>query len=126
MSTNKVWAPVNPYINVKCKTQSQQKIMVWVGLCSGQMIGPYWIEQKMDNSVYHEFLTDKIWPSNCGKVTKNQLWFQQDGAICHTNLNNLDFHLKNFNRHVILIKSEISWPVNSPDLNPLDFFFWGY
>ena len=23
-------------------------------------------------------------------------------------------------------KSEISWPANSPDLNPLDFFFWGY
>ena len=31
-SITKIWAPTNPYINVQCKTQSQQKRMSWVGL----------------------------------------------------------------------------------------------
>ena len=71
-SINKVWAPVNPYINDECKTQSQQKIMVWVGLFAGEVIGPFWIESKMNNQVY------KVWPAIRTKVTKHRLWSQHD------------------------------------------------
>ena len=31
-----------------------------------------------------------------------------------------------FRGSVISNKTDIPWPANSPDLNPLDFFFWGH
>ena len=125
-SIHKVWAPVNPYINIECKNQSQQKIMVWVGLFAGEVIGPFWIESKMNNQLYHELIINKVWPAIRTKVTKHQLWFQQDGATCHTTANNLDFLREKFRGRLISNKAEVTWPPNSPDLNPLDFFLWGY
>ena len=125
-SIHRVWSPVNPYLNVECKTQSQQKIMVWVGLCAGQVIGPFWIEQTMDNGVYNKLLKEKVWPAVKAKATRNALWYMQDGATCHTSQNNLSFLLDKFDGRVISNKTDVIWPPNSPDLNPLDFFFWGY
>ena len=39
---------------VECKTQSQQKVMCWTGLCDGKVLGPFWIEGTMDQYVYNE------------------------------------------------------------------------
>ncbi len=125
-SIHRVWSPVNPYINVECKTQSQQKIMVWVGLCAGQVIGPFWIEQIMDNGVYNKLLKEKVWPAVKAKATRNALWYMQDGATCHTSQNNLSFLLDKFDDSVISNKTDVIWPPNSPDLNPLHFLLWGY
>ena len=125
-SVDRVWAPVNPYLNVECKTQSQQKIMAWVGLFEGKVIGPFWIEGTMNKEVYHDLLKNKIWPAIRSKVTRNQLWYMQDGATCHTTANNLQFLADKFAERVISLKTEVMWPPNSPDCNPLDFFFWGY
>ena len=60
------------------------------------------------------------------KVTRQQLYFMQDGATCHTAANNLDFLADKFDDRVISLKTDLMWPPNSPDCNPLDFFFWGY
>ena len=46
--------------------------------------------------------------------------FQQDGATPHTSNKSQDFCRKNLD--AFLDKSH--WPPNSPDLNPLDFFYW--
>ena len=50
----------------------------------------------------------------------------QDGARCHTFPLNLQYLNDKFNGRVISNLTEIPWPPNSPDLNPLDFFFWGH
>ena len=34
--------------------------------------------------------------------------------------------VKRFDDRVISLKTDLMWPPNSPDCNPLDFFFWGY
>ena len=47
-------------------------------------------------------------------------------ATCHTTANNLQFLADKFAERVISLKTEVVWPPNSPDCNPLDFFFWGY
>lgn len=55
------------------------------------------------------------------RIFRNQKWiFQQDGAPSHTS-NRSQNWCKN-NLHGFLDKSH--WPPNSPDLNPLDYFFW--
>ena len=56
---------------------------------------------------------------------KKGLWFQQDGARVHTTNEVLDFLKGKFNGRVISNRLDFSWPAKSPDLNPLDYFFWG-
>ena len=50
----------------------------------------------------------------------------QDRATCHTKVENLKFLDEKFGGCVISNKTDTPWPPNSPDLYPLDFFFWGY
>ena len=45
---------------------------------------------------------------------------QQDGASCHRSAESLEA----FAEHDISIIPPNRWPPNSPDLNPLDYFFW--
>ena len=45
---------------------------------------------------------------------------QQDGASCHTSKKSIEA-LKNASIPII---GPNYWPPNSPDLNPLDYFFW--
>ena len=51
--------------------------------------------------------------------------FQQDGAPCH--YANVVRNLLNENLTAGWIgrRGTIEWPPRSPDLSPLDFFFWG-
>ena len=56
----------------------------------------------------------------------SRVWFQQDGAGSHTaratrrHLNDI------FGNRTIGKYLDINFPPRSPDLSPLDFFFWGY
>ena len=82
---------MNPYLNVEFKSQSQKKVMVWVGLFAGPVIGPFWIKGTMNKDVYNDLLQNKIWPPIRSKVTRHQLYYMQNRATCHTTANNLDF-----------------------------------
>ena len=50
----------------------------------------------------------------------------QDGATAHTTNDVLNFLGEKFRGRVISRRSEIEWPPYSPDLNPLDYFFWSF
>ncbi len=50
----------------------------------------------------------------------------QDGATYHTTENNMTFFKEKINSTIISNKTDVVWPPNSLDLNPLDYFFWGY
>ena len=53
--------------------------------------------------------------------------FQQDGAPPHIKKNVKEFLVRNFTMdRVVCRQFDNTWPPRSPDLNPLDFFFWGY
>ena len=86
----------------------------------------YWIEGTMNQYVYRSLLEEQVWPAVRGIARRNQLYFMQDGATCHTTRMNLEFLHSKFQGRVISNKSDIIWPPNSPDCNPLDFFFWGH
>ena len=55
-----------------------------------------------------------------------KVYFQQDGAPVHCTAANLQFLEESFPGKVIARKAEFEWPPYSPDLNPCDFFLWGY
>ena len=125
-SIHRYWSPCNPHTIIECKTQNQKKAMSWAGLFNGKVIGPYWIEGTMNQYVYRRLLEEQVWPAVRGIARRNQLYFMQDGATCHTTRMNLEFLHSKFQGRVISNKSDIIWPPNSPDCNPLDFFFWGH
>ena len=51
-------------------------------------------------------------------------WFQQDGATVHTAKTSLDYLQSVFGDRLISNKTDLIWPPYSPDLSPLDFWFW--
>lgn len=54
------------------------------------------------------------------------IYFQQDGATCHSTLNVREYLEHMFHGKVIHRYSDLFWPARSPDLTPLDYFLWGY
>ncbi|GFS56829.1 transposable element Tc3 transposase [Trichonephila clavipes] len=55
-----------------------------------------------------------------------ELWFQQDGATCHTARATIDLLKDTFGVRLISRFRPVNWPPRSCDLTPLDYFLWGY
>ena len=50
----------------------------------------------------------------------------QDGATPHTANATLELLAQKFGDRVISRRTDNPWAAHSPDLNPYDFFLWGY
>ncbi|GFW02644.1 mRNA turnover protein 4 homolog [Trichonephila clavipes] len=55
-----------------------------------------------------------------------ELWFQQDGATCHTARATIDLLKDMFGDRLISRFGPVNWPPRSCNLTPLDYFLWGY
>ncbi|GFV25615.1 transposable element Tc3 transposase [Trichonephila clavipes] len=55
-----------------------------------------------------------------------ELWFQQDGATCHTARVTIDSLKDTFGDRLISRFGPVNWPPRSCDLTPIDYFLWGY
>ncbi|GFW29476.1 DUF4817 domain-containing protein [Trichonephila clavipes] len=55
-----------------------------------------------------------------------ELWFQQDGAICHTARATIDLLKDTFGDRLISRFGPVNWSPRSCDLTSLDYFLWGY
>ncbi|GFX67464.1 macroglobulin complement-related [Trichonephila clavipes] len=55
-----------------------------------------------------------------------ELWFQQDGATCHTARATIDLLKHTLGDRLISRFGPVNWPPRSCDLTPLDYFLWGY
>lgn len=120
----------------------QTKVMVFVLVHSEFTIGPYFTEELVDMSEkdknltakrYLQLIEDYIIPEVKERLGDRfeQCWWQQDGAPCHTSEIPMRFLRKTFGQRLIAKARKSSkqylnliWPPYSPDLNPLDFFFW--
>ena len=54
----------------------------------------------------------------------DDIWFQQDGATCHTANVTTDLLRTVFENRIIIRNSNVNWPPRSCDLTPLDYFLW--
>ncbi|GFV02442.1 uncharacterized protein TNCV_1023701 [Trichonephila clavipes] len=55
-----------------------------------------------------------------------ELWFEQDGATCHTALATIYLLKDTLGDRLISRFGPVNWPPRSCDLTPLDNFLWGY
>lgn len=115
------WAYSNPDIQIPV-SNSKGGVMVWCGLTSAGLIGPYFFDGSVNAETYLQMLKDYVWPQVKGK----RLYFQQDGASAHYATVVRQWLDQKFTDRWIGRRGPIEWPARSPDLTPPDFFLWGY
>ena len=54
----------------------------------------------------------------------DNIWFQNDGATCHTAEATLDVLRRVFEDRIISRRADVVWPPRSCDLTPLDYYLW--
>ena len=124
----RIWAPFQPNRTNECRVQGATKVMAWVGVVGKKVLPVHWFEEKkgVNGETYLNMLKDKVWPAVKGIANRRNLYFQQDGATPHTTNQVMDFLNQKFQGRVISRKADFEWPPKSPDLNPLDYWFWGH
>ncbi|GFV53072.1 putative transposable element [Trichonephila clavipes] len=108
-----------------------EKLTVWCALWAGGIIGPYFFKNDEGHKVtvngdrYRAMITNFFIPE-LNNQDFQELWFQQDGATCHTARATIDLLKDTFGDRLISRFGPVNWPPRSCDLTPLDYFLWGY
>lgn len=100
---------------------------MWAGIVDGHVIGPYLLPARLTGAAYLIFLQDVL-PLLLDDVplhVRQELWFQHDGAPPHFTRDVRGHLNRRFGQRWIGRGGPIAWPPRSPDLTPLDYFFWG-
>ena len=96
------------------------RAMIWVGITFNGATRIVVLPK--DKSFDSDFYIEKVLPivkRDGSKLIGDDFLYQQDGAPCHTSKKSMDA-IKSM--EIKMLHNGI-WPPNSPDLNPLDFFF---
>ncbi|GFV39107.1 hypothetical protein TNCV_4339951 [Trichonephila clavipes] len=80
---------------------------------------------KYNGDRYRAMITNFFIPESNNHDVQ-ELWFQQDGATCHTARATIDLLKDTFGDRLISRFGPLNWPPRSCDLTPLDYFLWGY
>ncbi|GFW96098.1 putative transposable element [Trichonephila clavipes] len=126
----RIWSEANPQVYVETPLHPE-KLTVWCALWAGGIIGPYFFKNDEGHNVtvngdrYRAMIPNFFIPelNNHGV---QELWFQQDGATCHTARATIDLLKDTFGDRLISRFGPVNWPPRSCDLTPLDYYLWGY
>lgn len=127
LRNNHVWADENPHALIETNLQRQFSTNIWTGILGDEIIGPV-ILPRLIGHVYMDFLQFQL-PElleNVSLQMRKDMWFMHDGAPPYYAASVREYLRHNFGNKWIGRGGPIPWPARSPDLNPLDFFFWGH
>ena len=121
------WSIENPHVYDASVKQGAEKVMAWAGIVNGRVLPIVWFPNNVsvNSENYLKLLQDVMWPSVEEEADSEGYYYQQDGAPPHCARTCLDFLSEKFPDRVISRRTETPWPACSPDLSPLDFWFWG-
>ncbi|GFY30837.1 uncharacterized protein TNCV_3119971 [Trichonephila clavipes] len=126
----RIWSEANPQVHVETPLHPE-KLTVCCALWAGGIIGPYFFKNDEGHNVtvngdrYRAMITNFFIPE-LNNHDVQELWFQQDGATCHTARATIDLLKDMFGDRLISRFGPVNWPPRSWDLTPLDYFLWGY
>ncbi|GFX39055.1 transposable element Tc3 transposase [Trichonephila clavipes] len=126
----RIWSEANPQVYVETPLHPE-KLTVWCALWAGGIIGPYFFKNDEGHNVtvngdrYRAMITN-FFILELNNHDVQELWFQQDGATCHTARATIDLLKDTFGDRLISRFGPVNWPPRSCDLTPLDYFLWGY
>ncbi|GFX29178.1 putative DD41D transposase [Trichonephila clavipes] len=124
----RIWSEANPQVYVETPLHPE-KLAVWCALWAGGIIGPYFFKNDEGHNVtvngdrYRAMITNFFIPE-LNNHDVQELWFQQDGATCHTARATIDLLKDTFGDRLTFWTCELA--SRSCDLTPLDYFLWGY
>lgn len=121
------WAQQNPHVIVEERNQGRFGFSVWAGVFRGRVIGPFIYDGTLTAQTYLQILRQQIEPlvDNLPLRDLRNIYFQQDGAPPHNAAIVSNFLAYNFGNNWIANQGPNRWPARSPDLTPMDFYFWG-
>ncbi|GFU86009.1 uncharacterized protein TNCV_3070111 [Trichonephila clavipes] len=115
----------------KRKKQSTLDIKtVWCALWAGGIIGPYFFKNDEGHNVtvngdrYRAMITNFFIPE-LNNHDVQELWFQQDGATCHTARATIDLLKDTFGDRLISRFGPVNWPPRSCEFNTARLFSVG-
>ncbi|GFV67513.1 retrovirus-related Pol polyprotein from transposon 297 [Trichonephila clavipes] len=125
----RIWSEANPQVYVETPLHPE-KLTVWCALWAGGIIGPFFKNDEGHNVTvngdrYRAMITNFFIPELTNHDVQ-ELWFQQDGATCHTTRATIDLLKDTLGDRLISRFGPVNWPPRSCDLTPLDYFLWGY
>ena len=103
----------NPHAYSEKPTHPKWAI-VWCGFWSRGIIEPFFFENEQGEAVTVNEEADI-----------GNIWFQQDGATCHTAEATLDVLRPVFEDRIISRRTDVVWPPWNCDLTPLNYYLWG-
>ncbi|GFY16744.1 putative DD41D transposase [Trichonephila clavipes] len=122
----RIWSEANPQVYVETPLHPEE-LTVWCALWAGGIIGPYFFKNDEGHNVtvngdrYRSMITNFFIPE-LNNHDVQELWFQQDGATCHTARATIDLLKDAFGDRLISRFGPVNWPPRSCDLIPLDYF----
>ncbi|GFV95008.1 transposable element Tc3 transposase [Trichonephila clavipes] len=126
----RIWSEANPHVYVETPLHPE-KLTVWCALWANGIIGPYFFKNDEGHNVtvngdrYRAMIINFFIPE-LNNHDVQEMWFQQDGATCHTVRATIDLLKDTFGDRPISRFGPVNWPPRSCDLTPLDYFLWGY
>lgn len=123
------WSAENPHAIRRTNFQQRFSINFWGGIVNGCLLGLYELPQRMNGLEYLNFLQHGLEPLVDDVVPlaiRQRMFFMHDGAPCHYLEAVRAFLDHEFPYRWIGRGGPIAWPPRSPDLNPMDFYVWGF
>ncbi|GFT84099.1 transposable element Tc1 transposase [Trichonephila clavipes] len=115
----RIWSEANPQVYVETPLHPE-KLTVWCALWAGGIIGPYFFKNDEGHNVtvngdrYRAMITNFFIPE-LNNHDVQELWFQQDGATCHTARATIDLLKDTFGVRLISRFGPVNWPPRSCD-----------
>lgn len=110
------------------KKSGRKTLNVWCGIFRNKIVGPIFYDFNLTGVTYLEMIlpeVENILVENFPDVQLQDMIWMQDGATPH-NVLPVKEHLNNVFQVWIGNNGTILWPPNSPDLSPMDSYFWGF
>ncbi|GFX24980.1 uncharacterized protein TNCV_1279161 [Trichonephila clavipes] len=126
-----IWSEANPQVYVETPFHPE-KLTVSCALWAGEIFKNdegHNVTVNGDieryNGRYRAMITNFFIPE-WNNHDVQELWFQQDGATCHTARATIDLLKDTFGDRLISRFGPVNWPPRSCNLILLDYFLWGY
>lgn len=124
------WAKENPNY-VQSKKAHPVRVTAWAAITRHAVYITTFTEN-VNSAFYIQILNRRFYTWMSKNHIPEDSWFMQDGAAPHRTKDVFECLKKRFGQRVIGLGYDkfagggIEWPPYSPDLNPCDFFLWGF
>jgi hypothetical protein len=121
---SRYWAFQNPNYVIQKRSQRYKRVNVWCGMFYDRIVGPYFIEENLNQHVYVRLLERYLLPflDNLPLEMRRNIFWQQDGCPAHSTLLVRQWLTEQFGQRWMGRFGLINFPARSPDLTPIDFF----